>query len=101
MKRYEPHLEMSRAQMTSEHKMIQFNARPDMQVSAYQMFQFHVQMIQSFLPDSRIFFTGSLDNSNQMFSDCYRLEHMLQPENCEGTILPLNTADGTLPIPSM
>ena len=35
VRRYEPHLEMCRAQMTSEHKLIQFNARPDMQVSAY------------------------------------------------------------------
>ena len=26
---------------------------------------------------------------------------MLQPENCEGTILPLNTADGILLIPSI
>ena len=99
VRRYEPNLEDSHARMTNEHKLIQFNARHDMQVSAYQMFQFHVKMIQTFIQESKLFFSGSLENVNQMFGDFDRLEHVLLPQDCEGTIFPLITNDGKLPIP--
>ena len=53
VKHYKPKLEDTHTQMTLEHKLIQFNAFRDMQVSAYQMFGFHVKMLQTFIPESK------------------------------------------------
>ena len=87
--------------MTTDHRLIQFKAKNEMDVSAYQLFRLHVKIIHSFLPDSRIYFIGCLDNSTRMFEDSYQVDHSLQPDDYGDTILPLNMADGTFPLPSI
>ena len=101
MKRYHPHLDILTTSMTKDHCLIQFVASQDLKIEAYQLFQLHVTMTQSFSPYSRIYFTGYLDKCTKMFPDCYQLNHNLQPHESDDIILPLNTLDGTFPIPTI
>merc|ERR1712236_75597 len=64
-------------------------------------FQFNIEMIQSFVTEPRIYFTGALQNSRKLFPTSYPVTNNFQPPETSLPIIPLQTRDGSSYLPSL
>ena len=96
VRRHNPHLNFECLSLTKNHPLVQFKARQNIQVPAYDLYTLNVDMIQSYKPNAWIYFTGRLSNARKIFPYCYNItNHTLQPTETDIPILPLLTKDGS------
>ena len=62
VKRHYPHLNFQCPSLTRNLPLLQFKPKTNGQILAYDLFVFNIEMIQSFAPQPRIYFTGALQN---------------------------------------
>ena len=58
-------------------------------------------MVQSFKPQPHIYFTGVLQNLTKLFPNSYLLTDEFQPSEIPTPIIPLQTEDGSIYLPSL
>ena len=73
VRRHNPHLNFQCPTLTKNHQLIQFKARQNIQVPAYDLYTLNVDMIQSYKPNTRVYFTGRLSNARKVFPYCYNI----------------------------
>ena len=73
VKRHHPHLTIDCPTLLKDHKVLQFNSTTS-KIPAYDLYKLKIQMVQSFSPQPRIYFTGYICNVARNFPECYKLE---------------------------
>ena len=97
-----PHLSFQCPTLTRNIPLVQFKPKQSVQIPAYDLYTLNVEMVQSFIPQPRIYFTGRLSNSRKLFPSSYPVtSNSIQPPETVIPIIPLQTRDGSLYLPSL
>ena len=96
VRRHFPHLNFQCPTLTRNHPLVQFKPKQNVQIPAYDLYTLNFEMVQSFTPQTRVYFTGKLLNARKIFPYCYPItSNTLRPTETDITILPLLTRDGS------
>ena len=86
VKRNFPHLHFQCPTLTRNIPLVKFKPNQSVQIPAYDLYTLNVEMIQSFIPQPRIYFTGTLSNSRKLFPSSYPvISNTFQPQE---TVIP-------------
>ena len=100
VKRNFPHLHFKCPTLTRNIPLVQF--KQNVQIPAYDLYIFNVNMVRSFIPQTRIYFTGTLSNSRKLFPSSYPVtSNTFQPQETVIPIFSLLTRDGSIYLPSL
>ena len=90
VKRHHPNLLIDCPTLQKNHKVLQFTSTTGLQIPAYDLYKLKIRMIQSFLPQPRIYFTDFICNAARTFPNCNKQDHhSFQPQYAEDPLLPL------------
>ena len=81
VKRNFPHLHFQCPTLTRNHPLVQFKPKQSVQIPVYDLYTLNVEMVQSFNPQTRVYFTGKLSNARKIFPSSYPVtSNTLQPQ---------------------
>ena len=101
IKRHHPHLSFQTPSLCKNLPLLQFNPNLNPKILAFDLFVFKIEMVQSFRPQPHIYYTGVLQNLTQLFPNSYLLTDEFQPCKIPTPIIPLQTEDGSIYLPSL
>ena len=95
IQRHNPHLHFDIPTLRKELTLLQFNPNLTPNILAFELFVFQVELIQTYHPDLKIFYTGVLKELNKLFPKAYLVTEDFQPKNIQKPLIPLQTEDGS------
>ena len=101
IKRHNPHLTFETPSLRKNLPLLQFNPHLNPKILAFDLFVLQVELIQSFKPQPRVFYTGVLQDLTKLFPNSYLLTEDFQPSNVPTPLIPLKTRDGSICLPSL
>ena len=86
IQRHNPHLHFDIPTLKKELTLLQFNPNLTPNILAFELFVFQVELIQTYHPHPKIFYTGVLKELNKLFPKAYLVTEDFQPTHTPNSI---------------